>query len=190
MLTSQTTNQSRPKRLAIFIEGADLEEAAHALRGRIDFRKLRGAFTDRGELLRATFYALTHEESYFSGRPLLDWLVYNGYSVREKAAPDTAGQRASQYARGALAMELAIDALDLASHVDTVILFTGDSRFVPLVEAVKRRGPRVVAVSTIKAKPALIAPDLRRRVDEFVDLADLLPRISMEPRARDCTPVP
>lgn len=190
MQTNPIASQSRPKRIAIFIEGADLEEAAHALGGAIDFRKLRGAFADRGELLRASYYALTRDESYFSGRPLLDWLVYNGYSVREKAAPDTTGQRASQYARGALGMELAIDALDLAPHVDTVVLFAGDSRFVPLVEALQRRGPRLVVVSTIRTKPALIGQDLRRKADEFVDLADLLPRIAMEPRARDCAPVP
>ena len=190
MLTSHTIDQSRPKRLAIFIEGTDLEEAAHALGGAIDFRKLREIFSDRGELLRASYYALTLDGSYFSGRPLLDWLVYNGFTVRERAAPDTPGQRASQHARGALAMELAIDVLDLAPHVGTVILFTGGGQFVPLLDSLKRRGPRVVIVSTIKTKPALISPDLRRMADEFVDLADLFPRIAMESRARDRKPVP
>jgi uncharacterized LabA/DUF88 family protein len=190
LLTIKSTNSDRYRRLAIFIDGKDLEETAHALGGAIDFRKLRSAFSEHGQLLRATYYALTQDGSYFSGRPLLDWLVYNGYTVREKVAPDTLGQRGSRSACGALAMELAIDALDLAPHVGTLVLFAGGGQFVPLLDALKRRGPRVLIVSTIRTKQAFISQDLRRKADEFVELADLLPRIAMTPKARDCTPVP
>ncbi|MBT6825344.1 MAG: NYN domain-containing protein, partial [Rhodospirillales bacterium] len=40
-------------------------------------------------------------------------------------------------------------------------------------EAVQRRGVRVTVVSTLKSKPPMVADELRRQADTFVDLDDL-----------------
>jgi uncharacterized LabA/DUF88 family protein len=50
-----------------------------------------------------------------------------------------------------MSIELAIDAMELARHVDQIVLFSGDGDFRPLVEAVQRRRVRVTIVSTMKA---------------------------------------
>jgi hypothetical protein len=81
-------------------------------------------------------------------------------------------------------IELAIDALELASHIDHMVLFSGDGDFRSLVEAMQRRGVRVTVVSTIQTQPAMIADDLRRQADEFVDLAQLISRIGRDPGER------
>jgi uncharacterized LabA/DUF88 family protein len=70
-------------------------------------------------------------------------------------------------------IELAVNAMELADHVDHVVLFTGDGSFRSLVEAVQRRGVRVTVVSTISSQPPIIADDLRRQADKFTDLTDL-----------------
>lgn len=86
--------------------------------------------------------------------------------------------------KGNMDIELAIDALELAPHIDHMVLFSGDGDFRSLVEAMQRRGVRVTVVSTIQTQPAMIADDLRRQADEFVDLAQLIARIGRDPGER------
>jgi uncharacterized LabA/DUF88 family protein len=84
-------------------------------------------------------------------------------------------------------IELAIDMLEMAPHIDHAILFSGDSDFRRLVEAVQRRGVRVSVVSTIKTAPPMIADELRRQADQFVELSDIaadFTRRQTEPRQR------
>jgi hypothetical protein len=58
--------------------------------------------------------------------------------------------------------------------VNHIVLFSGDGDFRRLVEAAQRKGVRVTVVSTIRTQPALIADELRRQADQFVDLADIM----------------
>jgi uncharacterized LabA/DUF88 family protein len=74
--------------------------------------------------------------------------------------------------------------MELASHVDHIVLFSGDGDFRPLVEAVQRKGVRVTVVSTISTQPPMVADELRRQADTFLDLAELMPRIGRDPGER------
>jgi uncharacterized LabA/DUF88 family protein len=89
--------------------------------------------------------------------------------------------------KGNMDLELAVDMLDLAPHLDHVVLFSGDGDFRRLVEAVQRRGVRVTVISTVCTQPAMIADDLRRQADAFIDLVDLAEHITrrqVAPRQR------
>ena len=77
-------------------------------------------------------------------------------------------------------IELAVDAMELAAHVDQIVLFSGDGDFRSLVEAVQRRGIRVTVVSTISSQPPMIADELRRQADVFTDLIEPRPLIARE----------
>lgn len=167
-------------RIAVFIDGADFDETLRALGTQVDYRKLRQAFDQRGRLLRAFYYAPAQEDALISMRPLLDWLTYNGYEVREKPLDQV--DRGYRRRQASMAVHLAIDVLELAPHLDTVILVTGDNDYQPLVAAVKARGVRVLVVSTLKSKPAMIGNTLRRQADEFIDVADILPEITLQRR--------
>jgi hypothetical protein len=46
--------------------------------------------------------------------------------------------------------------------------------------AVQRKGVCVTAVSTLASKPPIIAKELRRQVDHFVDMRGLLPLIQLD----------
>ncbi|MGE9007756.1 NYN domain-containing protein [Leptospira interrogans] len=48
------------------------------------------------------------------------------------------------------------DALEIAKHVDHILLFSGDGDFRPLVKAVQRLGPRVTVVSSMRTKPGVV----------------------------------
>jgi uncharacterized LabA/DUF88 family protein len=90
--------------------------------------------------------------------------------------------------KGNMDIELAIDVLEMAEHLDHVVLFSGDGDFRRLVEAVQRRGLRVSVVSTIKSAPPMVADELRRQADDFIELSDLAPLIARNPSER--TPRP
>ena len=77
-------------------------------------------------------------------------------------------------------VEIAVDAMDIASHVDHVILFSGDGDYCSLVEALKRRGVRITVVSSIVSQAPMCAGELRRQADVFIDLADLKAKISRD----------
>ena len=64
------------------------------------------------------------------------------------------------------------------------MLFSGDGVFRSLVADLQLRGKRVSVISTLQSSPPMIADELRRQADQFIDLADLEPIISREPSAR------
>jgi uncharacterized LabA/DUF88 family protein len=81
-------------------------------------------------------------------------------------------------------IELAVNAMELAEHVDQIVLFSGDGDFRSLVEAVQRRGVRVTVVSTISSQPPMVADELRRQADVFTDLKELRPKLGRDPSER------
>jgi uncharacterized LabA/DUF88 family protein len=81
-------------------------------------------------------------------------------------------------------IELAVTAMEMATHIDSMVLFSGDGDFRSLVEAVQRKGVRVSVVSTVSTQPAMVADELRRQADEFIDLVTLMPRIGRDPSER------
>src|ERR1700743_2605799 len=79
--------------------------------------------------------------------------------------------------------------MELAEHVDQIVLFSGDGDFRSLVEAVQRRGVRVTVVSTISTQPPMIADELRRQADVFTDLVALQSKSGRDPAERSERPL-
>jgi len=66
--------------------------------------------------------------------------------------------------------------------VDHIVLFSGDGDFKPLIESLQRQGVRVSVVSTIRSQPPMIADELRRQADNFIELDELRDVIGRPPR--------
>jgi uncharacterized LabA/DUF88 family protein len=172
-------------RIALFIDGANLYATAKALGFDIDYKRLLKEFQSRGKLVRAFYYtALIEDQEYSSIRPLIDWLDYNGYRVVTKPTKEFIDSTGRRKVKGNMDIELAIDALELAPHINEMVLFSGDGDFRSLVEAVQRRGVRVTVISTITSQPPMVADELRRQCDEFVDIMTLMPKIGRDPQER------
>jgi uncharacterized LabA/DUF88 family protein len=179
---------SSANRTALFIDGANLYSTAKALGFDIDYKRLLKEFQSHGTLVRAFYYTAVIEDQEFSAvRPLLDWLAYNGFTVVTKPTKEFIDAYGHRKVKGNMDIELAINAMELADHVDHVVLFSGDGDFRSLVEAVQRRGVRVTVVSTISSQPPMIADELRRQADVFTDLLELQPKLGRDPFQR---PVP
>jgi uncharacterized LabA/DUF88 family protein len=177
-----TAFPDHPKRAALFIDGANLHATAKALRFDLDYRRLLAEFERRYRLLRAFYFTATFEDQEYSSiRPLIDWLDYNGYTVVTKPAKEfvdaATGRRKMKVNMG---IELTVEAMQVADHLDEIVLLSGDGDFRPLVAALQRRGVRVTVISTLSSTPPMIADELRRQADVFMDLIELMPTITRD----------
>jgi len=184
------------ERVALFIDGSNLYSASRGLGFDIDYKKLLQLFNKQSRLIRAFYYtALMEEQEYSPIRPLVDWLDYNGYTMVTKPTKEFTDAMGRRRIKGNMDIELAIDMLEMAQHIDHAFLFSGDGDFRRLVEAVQRKGVRVTVVSTIRSSPPMAADDLRRQADVFIELNSLAPQIarlqSDRPQfTREAEPVP
>jgi uncharacterized LabA/DUF88 family protein len=160
------------ERLALMVDGPNLRNAVRALGFDVDFAKLQGFIARQGTLVSSCYFTQLKEgEDFNPVRPLVDWLDYNDWQVvtRERET----------------AVDLAVHALEMSAHLDHLILASGNSDFVALVEAVQRRACRVSILSTTKAGATGggCADELRRSTDHFIELADLRDLIARPARA-------
>jgi hypothetical protein len=65
-------------------------------------------------------------EEFSSIRPLVDWLDYNGYTVVTKVPKEFTDISGNRKFKGNMDVKLAIDAVEMADHVDQIVLFSGD----------------------------------------------------------------
>jgi uncharacterized LabA/DUF88 family protein len=171
------------EKVALFIDGANLYATSKSLGFDIDYRKLLSVFQNRAYLLRAYYYTALIEDLEFSSiRPLIDWLDYNGYTVVTKPAKEFTDALGRRKIKGSMDIELAVDAMQLCHVVDHYVLFSGDGNFTTLVEALQRNGRKVTVVSTLSTHPPMIADELRRKADHFIDLTSLRGEIDRHPQ--------
>lgn len=169
------------EKIGLFIDGANLYATARALGFDIDYKRLLELFGNKGCLVRAFYYtALVEDQEYSPIRPLIDWLDYNGYTMVTKPTKEFTDATGRRKIKGNMDIELAIDVMEMTEHLDHIVLFSGDGDFRRLVEAVQRKGCRVTVVSTVRSQPSMIADELRRQADVFIDLVDIKSEVARE----------
>ncbi len=156
-------------RVAIFIDGENIHYSAKHLNMRLDYLKLCTKLAGPRRLVRSYFYTAVSSQS--EGKiDFINFLRLNGFKVVIKEIKSFNDmEQGGRSVRSSLDMELAIDALDLSSKLDAVILCTGDGDFRPLVEALGRRGLHV----EICALREMTSTDLIATADRYTDLAAL-----------------
>ena len=173
------------ERIALLVDGANLYATSKALGFDIDFRRLLVLFGQKGHIVRALYYTAVIEDQEFSSiRPLIDWLDYHGYTVVTKPTKEFTDSLGRRKIKGNMDIELTVDAMRLAETDDHIVLFSGDGDFRSLVAALQEKGRRVSVVSTLQTQPPMVADELRRQADQFIDLADLETLICRDPAAR------
>jgi uncharacterized LabA/DUF88 family protein len=174
------------ERLGLFIDGSNLYAAARSLNFDIDYKRLLELFASKGRLIRAFYYtALIEDQEYSPIRPLIDWLDYNGYTMVTKPTKEFTDPSGRRKLKGNMDIELAIDVMEMAEHLEHVVIFSGDGDFRRLVEAIQRKGVRVSIVSPVQSHPPMVADELRRQADSFVELQDLRNEITRPSNDRD-----
>lgn len=170
-------------RVVVLIDGANFYSTARALGLEIDYRALLAWLKREAHILRVIYYTTILERDDFAAvRPLIDFLDYNGYSVVTKPAREFTDAEGRSRIKGSMEVELTVDAMELAPRCDHVVLASGDGNYKPLVAALQRQGLRVTVLSTTSTQPPMVADDLRRQADQFLDLKSLEKEIGREPR--------
>jgi uncharacterized LabA/DUF88 family protein len=172
----------KSQRTAAFIDGPNLYSAGKALSCEVDFKKLRSYLSENSELIRMYYYTAVREDDETQAiYGLLDWLEYNGYHVVTKPTKEFTDAMGRRKIKGSLDVEIAVDVMEMSSRLDHVILFTGDGAFRALVENIQKRGCKVSVVSDL----SMVADELRRQTDHFVDLRDIYPIVGRDPAHRE-----
>lgn len=162
------------ERIAMFIDGSNLYSTGKTLDYDIDYKKMLDLFRGKGRLVRATYYtALLEHDDYSPIRPLIDWLDYNGYHVMTKPAKEFTDRDGRRRVKGNMDIEMVVDMMEIAPHVDHILLFSGDGDFRAAIAGVQRQGVRVTVVSTLTSKPPMLSDELRRQADAFIELSDM-----------------
>lgn len=157
------------QRFAVFIDGSNFHASTKALNFDVDFEKLLRVLRESGHLVRAYYYtALPDNNTEYSPiKRIADWLDYNGYTVVSKPWRDfTNSETGQRRIKGNMDMELALDMIKLANHVEHVVLFSGDGDFCRLLHEVQDKGVSVTVISSNK----LVADTLRRQADDFIEV--------------------
>ncbi|MGB3455235.1 MAG: NYN domain-containing protein [Litorimonas sp.] len=174
------------EKLAMFIDGANFYGTAKSLDFDIDYKSLLAYFSAKGRMIKAFYFTALRENDDFSPlRPLLDWLDYNGFHIVTKPAKTFTDRDGRTRIKGDMDIEITVKMLELAPHVDHILLFSGDGDFKAAVEAVQKLGVRVTVVSSLAIKPSLLADELRRQADGFIEIDDLEREVGRPKRERE-----
>ena len=162
------------ERIAIFIDGANFHSTGKTLDFDIDYKKFLELFKAKGRLIRANYYtAILQNVEYSPIQPLMDWLDYNGYHVITKPAKSYTDRDGRSRIKGNMDIEIAVDMVAMADHVDHILLCTGDGDFCAAVAAVQAKGVRVSVISSMSSRPPMLADELRRQADAVIEIADM-----------------
>ncbi len=166
------------ERIALFVDGANFYSTCKSLDFDVDYKKMLELFKEKGRLINARYYtAILEHEEYSPIRPLVDWLNYNGYQVISKPAKSYTDREGRSRIKGNMDIEIALDMVELADHVDHIILCSGDGDFRAAVEACQRKGTRVSVLSSMRTTPSMLADELRRQVNDVIEVSDMEPLI-------------
>ena len=160
---------------ALFVDLASLDMMTGHHGVRVVYGRLREQLTQNRRLVRAAAYGVRDDDRPDTEQRL-GQLAADGFKVIAKPLR----LRADGVRRASLGIAIAVDALELAPHIDSLSLITTDADLVVLIEAVQRRGVRVEVVTSQELAP----PALVEAADGVVEIASVLDAVRSEGRGR------
>lgn len=153
--------QHTAQRVAVLIDTQNLYHSARNLYGaRVNFGAVLNEVVGERNLIRAVAYLITTESQ--DEAQFFDALLKMGIETKSKDLQIFhTGNKKADWDVG-----ITVDAIRLATKVDTIILATGDGDFVPLVEHLKSLGVQVEVVSFGRSASA----KLKESTEAFLDL--------------------
>ena len=154
--------QFRGQRVGIFVDVQNMYYSAkHLYNSKVNFAQiLKAAVADRN-LIRAIAYVIKadvkEEQNFFEA------LEKIGFEVKSKDLQIFAGGAK----KGDWDIGLAMDAIGLASKLDTIVIVSGDGDYVPLINYLRHAlGCRIEIIAFGKSGSAM----LKDACDSFIDL--------------------
>ncbi len=169
-------NISRGDRIALFIDGANMDFAGRKAGFFVDWARAKELFTGRGAFYAAYFYAATFADDDTNRVGWLDFLSHSGFVVRTKLAKRITDEETGEiHTKANLDVDMAVDVLATTAHWDVAFFFTGDGDFSRVVEHLRALGKRVYVVAGrgslarelayVADKPILLLEQLRELIE-------------------------
>ena len=165
------------KRIAIFIDGSNFNEAFKFAGFRPNYERLVNYFAQDGDVIGSYYFtALPPKEIHSPIRAIMDQIQYHGWYVISKETKKYGG-----IIKGNMDCEIVVQAWAMWEHFTDLVLFSGDGDFTCMVSELQRRGRRVTAVSIHERNDdgGMVADELRRQVNKFIDLREIMDYIKM-----------
>ena len=119
----------------------------------IDYGKLLAYFREKCRFIRAHYYTTIYPEQEASPlKSLTNWLDYNGYHVVTRR-PREYYNEGKRKVKNDTEIELVVDVLEAAEHLDHIVLFSGNGDYMRMVAALQKKGKTVSIVSTLQTEP-------------------------------------
>jgi len=150
------------QRVGIFVDVQNLYYSAkHIYKAKVNYSALLKTALNGRELIRAIAYVVKADE--LGEEKFFEALRGAGWELKAKDLQIfPGGQKKADWDVG-----LAMDAIELGSKLDVVVIVSGDGDYIPLVEHLKRAvGCRVECVAFGKSTSG----KLKEVVDSFVDM--------------------
>ncbi|MFB6193298.1 MAG: NYN domain-containing protein [Candidatus Nanohaloarchaea archaeon] len=155
------SNIHKDQRVGVFVDVQNMYYSAKNLySSKVDFEKLLDAAVMNRKLVRASAYVIqadTPDESNF-----FEALRKIGYEVEIKELKEFYGGEK----KGDWDLGMAVDMIQQAKKLDTIVLVTGDGDFSVLVDHLKSMGCRVEVMSFGKSS----AKEIRESATNFIDM--------------------
>jgi uncharacterized LabA/DUF88 family protein len=152
------------KKIAIFADVQNIYYTTRQAYGRqFNYKELIERISAEGEIVSATAYAIDRNDD--QQRKFQNALKYMGFEIKLKPYI----QRSDGSAKGDWDVGIAIDVLEAARDVDTIVLLSGDGDFDLLLEKIKKDhavSAEVYGVPALTAKSLIEAASIYHRIDE------------------------
>ena len=152
------------KKIAIFVDVQNIYYTTRQAYGRqFNYRKLWQRISSEGEIISATAYAIHRGDE--QQLKFQDALKHIGFNVKLKPYI----QRSDGSAKGDWDVGIAIDVLDAAKDVDTIVLLSGDGDFDLLLEKIKKDNgvsTEVYGVPELTANSLVDSATVFHRIEE------------------------
>lgn len=152
----------RQQRVGVFVDVQNLYYSARYLyNSKVDFKEILKEAIRGRSLIRAIAYVIRADVKEEVG--FFEALLKIGYEVKAKDLQVFYGGTK----KGNWDIGIAMDAIELAPKLDTVVLVSGDGDFIPLVEHLKRAmGCKVEVMAFGRSTSSRLIEE----ADEFIDL--------------------
>ena len=154
----------KAKSIAVFVDVQNIYYTTRQAYGRqFNYRKFWRQISDEGEIVSATAYAIHRSDD--KQLKFQNALKHIGFTVKLKPYI----QRSDGSAKGDWDVGIAIDVMEIAKDVDTVILLSGDGDFDLLLEKIKKDyavSAEVYGVPSLTANSLIESASIYHRIEE------------------------
>lgn len=176
-------------RVALFVDGANMDHSCRFAGYWVDYRKARDYFVGPGNFYAGFYYTVDVTQQDPMQLRFLDFLSYSGYVIRRKAMKRITDENSGlEVYKGNLDTEIVLDMINTIDHYDVAFLLSGDSDFERAVDLLRSRGKRVYVVASRKSLARELAYVADKPVFLLEDFKDVLARADKDPAAEPAPP--